>query len=100
MEKSLKITLNAVLLNYSRYDVQMAKYFVCRYLQKTTKKGGPWMVLIVIFALVTILAAIGTIKCLKSRNVLGLVFAAGSFLMFGAFTVATLLTENSVPVAH
>ncbi|MGN1400717.1 MAG: DUF2759 domain-containing protein [Bacillus sp. (in: firmicutes)] len=58
------------------------------------------MGLILIFGLVTILAGIGAYNCLKEKNMLGLVFAAGTFLIFGAFSVATLLTENSVPVAH
>ena len=40
MEKSLKITLNAVLLNYSRYDVQMAKNICMPLLTGNNEKRG------------------------------------------------------------
>lgn len=49
---------------------------------------------VIIFALVTILAAIGTVSALKNKNVLGIIFGAGSFIVFGWFVVMTLLHDG------
>ncbi|WP_163102601.1 DUF2759 domain-containing protein [Peribacillus alkalitolerans] len=57
------------------------------------------MGLVVIFGLVTILAAFGTISTLKNKNFLGLVFAAGTLAVFGWFTVMTAI-HHGIPVAH
>ena len=70
------------------------------FFRKKIKKGDFIMGLLFIFAAVTILAGIGTYTSFKNKNWLGIVFAAGTFVIFGAFTVASFLTENSVPVAH
>lgn len=58
-----------------------------------------FMGLVIIFALVTILAAYGTFTSLKNKNVLGLVFAFGSLVVFGWFTVMTLI-NSGFPTAH
>ncbi len=57
------------------------------------------MGLVIVFALVTILAAIGTLRTLKNKNFLGLFFAAASFAVFGWFTVMTVL-HHGFPTAH
>lgn len=48
----------------------------------------------IIFALVAVLAAYGAISALKNKNFLGLVFAAGSFAVFGWFAVMTLINSG------
>lgn len=57
------------------------------------------MGLMIIFALVTLFGAAGTLSALKNKNVLGLVFGAGTFLVFGWFTVMTVL-NSGYPAAH
>lgn len=57
------------------------------------------MGLVIIFSLVAILAAYGSFTSLKNKNMLGLVFAAGSFLVFGWFAVMTLL-HSGYPAGH
>lgn len=57
------------------------------------------MGLVIIFALVAILAAFGAISALKNKNILGLVFAAGSFLVFGGFALMTLI-KSGYPAVH
>lgn len=62
-------------------------------------KGGCTMVLMIIFALVTLFAGYGAFSALKNKNVLGIVFGAGTFLVFGWFTVMTVI-NNGFPAAH
>ena len=62
-------------------------------------KGGLQMGLVIIFALVTILAGYGTFTALKNKNVLGIVFGGGSLLVFGWFTIMTVI-YSGYPVAH
>lgn len=57
------------------------------------------MGLMVIFALVVIFAAFGVVRSLRDKNVLGLLFALGTVVVFGWFTVMTLL-NNGFPTAH
>ncbi|MDZ5471009.1 DUF2759 domain-containing protein (plasmid) [Bacillus sp. 31A1R] len=57
------------------------------------------MGLVIIFALTSLLAGYGTFTALKNKNVLGIVFGAGSFAIFGWFTVMTVL-NHGYPVAH
>lgn len=57
------------------------------------------MGLIIIFALVTILAGYGAFTALKNKNLLGIVFGGGTFLVFGWFTIMTLL-HHGFPTAH
>lgn len=56
------------------------------------------MGLMIIFALVALFAAYGTFSALKNKNVLGIIFGGGSFLVFGWFTVMTVL-NNGFPAA-
>lgn len=57
------------------------------------------MLLMIIFALVALFAGYATITSLKSKNVLGILFGGGSFLVFGWFTIMTIL-NNGFPAAH
>lgn len=53
--------------------------------------------LMVIFGLVGIFAAIGTVQAVKERNVLSILFNFGAFVVFGGFTVATIITGGYPP---
>lgn len=57
------------------------------------------MVLMVIFGLVSILGLFAIFTTFKKKNYLGLLFAAGSAVVFGWFTIMTILT-NGFPVSH
>ncbi len=56
--------------------------------------------LVVIFGLVAIFAAIGTYQSFKEKNLLGLVFNFGTFAIFGWFTVMTVLNHGYPPALH
>lgn len=53
----------------------------------------------IIFALVTILAAIGSFTSIKNKNILGIVFGLGTFVVIGWFTVMTFI-HSGYPAAH
>lgn len=53
--------------------------------------------LMVIFGLVGILAAVGTVQAFKERNIVSIVFNFGAFVVFGGFTVATIVTQGYPP---
>ncbi|MET3699225.1 uncharacterized protein DUF2759 [Bacillus oleivorans] len=57
------------------------------------------MGLVIIFALVTILGAIGTFTSFKNKNILGIVFGLGTFLVIGWFTIMTIL-NSGYPAVH
>ncbi|MBP2240873.1 hypothetical protein J2Z40_001432 [Cytobacillus eiseniae] len=54
---------------------------------------------VIIFFLVAILAAYGAWSAFKNKNILGLVFAAGSFIVFGGFALLTLI-NSGYPATH
>lgn len=54
-------------------------------------------ILMIIFGLVGIFAAIGTVQAVKERNVLSVLFNLGAFVVFGGFTVATIITQGYPP---
>ncbi|WP_192892894.1 DUF2759 domain-containing protein [Planococcus salinus] len=56
--------------------------------------------LMVIFGLIAIVAAIGTVQTFKNKEVLGFLFNFGTFAIFGAFTVATIITQGYPPSLH
>jgi uncharacterized PurR-regulated membrane protein YhhQ (DUF165 family) len=56
--------------------------------------------LMVIFGLIAVLAAIGSVQTLKNKEILGFLFNFGTFVIFGAFTVATLITHGYPPGLH
>lgn len=56
--------------------------------------------LMVIFGLIAILAAVGTVQTFKNKQILGLLFNFGTFVIFGGFTVATLITQGFPPSLH
>ncbi|AOV07850.1 DUF2759 domain-containing protein [Sporosarcina ureilytica] len=53
--------------------------------------------LMVIFGLVGIFAAIGTVQAFKERNILSIVFNLGACVVFGGFTIATIITQGYPP---
>ena len=53
--------------------------------------------LMVIFGLIGIFAAIGTVQAFKERNVLSILFNFGAFVVFGGFTVATIIIQGYPP---
>ncbi|MFZ3588137.1 DUF2759 domain-containing protein [Bacillus sp. DJP31] len=57
------------------------------------------MGLIIIFALVTLLAVVGAVRSLREKNMMGLGFAAGTVIVFGWFTIMTLI-HHGFPTAH
>jgi hypothetical protein len=63
------------------------------------KKGAFYMGPVIIFLLVAVLAAFGLIRSLKGKNVLGILFAFGSLIVFGWFAVMTFL-NNGFPATH
>lgn len=61
------------------------------------------MGLVIIFTLVTIVAAIGTLRSLVRKNMLAVFFAGGTTAVFGWFVVMTfiaMLNGHGVPTAH
>ncbi|MBM7705727.1 DUF2759 domain-containing protein [Chryseomicrobium aureum] len=56
--------------------------------------------LIVIFGLTTILAIVGTYQAFKERNFLGVFFNAATVLVFGFFSVATVIFQGYPPGLH
>ncbi|MCL6574284.1 MAG: DUF2759 domain-containing protein [Bacillus sp. (in: Bacteria)] len=57
------------------------------------------MGIVIIFAIVTVLAAYGGYSSIKNKNFLGAFFGIASFLVFGWFTVMTIV-ESGFPTAH
>lgn len=55
------------------------------------------MLLMIIFALIALLGGYGTISALKNKNILGAIFGAGSFLVFGWFAVMTVINDGFPP---
>ncbi|QHJ71474.1 DUF2759 domain-containing protein [Planococcus halotolerans] len=58
-----------------------------------------WL-LVLIFGLIAILAAIGTVQTFKNKEVLGFLFNFGTFAIFGGFAVATAITQGFPPTLH
>lgn len=58
-----------------------------------------WL-LVLIFGLIAILAAIGTVQTLKNKEILGFLFNFGTFAIFGGFAVATAITQGFPPALH
>lgn len=54
---------------------------------------------VIIFALVTILAAFGIVRSFKTKNLFGALFAVGTFVVFGWFSVMTFL-NSGYPSVH
>jgi Protein of unknown function (DUF2759) len=63
-------------------------------------KGALFMGLVIIFTLITLLAAYGAFKQLKSKNFLGAFWGAASFFVFGWFTVMTVLYHGIPTGTH
>ncbi|MCM3611259.1 DUF2759 domain-containing protein [Planococcus sp. MERTA32b] len=58
-----------------------------------------WL-LVIIFALIAVLAAIGTVQTLKNKEVLGFLFNFGTLAIFGGFAIATAITQGFPPHLH
>ncbi|MGG3469991.1 DUF2759 domain-containing protein [Neobacillus pocheonensis] len=58
------------------------------------------MGLVIIFALITVLAAFGGLRSLKNKNMLGAFWGVASFLVFGWFTVMTIVESGFPTGAH
>lgn len=56
--------------------------------------------LMVIFGLIAILAVVGTVQAFKERNVLSILFNLGAAVVFGGFTIATLVFQGFPPTLH
>lgn len=63
-------------------------------------KGGLFMGLVIIFGLVTLLAAIGAFTALKNKNLLGAFWGIASFAVFGWFTVMTVIHSGFPTGTH
>jgi len=50
--------------------------------------------LVIIFGLVGIFAAIGTVQAVKERNIVSIVFNLGACVVFGGFTIATIIFQG------
>ncbi|WP_033541928.1 DUF2759 domain-containing protein [Planococcus sp. CAU13] len=57
-------------------------------------------ILVVIFGLIAVLAAIGTVQTFKNKEVLGFLFNFGTLAIFGAFAVATAITQGFPASLH
>jgi len=56
--------------------------------------------LVVIFGLIAIFSAIGTVQAFKEKNLLGVVFNVGSFAIFAWFTVMTVWSHGYPASLH
>ena len=74
----------------------MILFVITDYWLKHGTKGEK-MGTVIIFLLITILAGIGAIRSLKDKNILGILFAGGSFLVLGWFSVMTILNSGFPP---
>lgn len=54
---------------------------------------------VIIFLLVAVLAVIGVIRSLKNKNILGILFSVGACLVFGWFSIMTLM-NSGFPAVH
>ena len=55
--------------------------------------------LMVIFGLIAILAVVGTVQAFKERNALSVLFNLGAAVIFGGFTIATLVFQGFPPTS-
>ncbi|HEY4565734.1 DUF2759 family protein [Planococcaceae bacterium Storch 2/2-2] len=53
--------------------------------------------LVVIFGLVGILSVVGTVQGFKERNVLSIIFNVASVVVFGGFTILTVIYQGYPP---
>ncbi|WP_028399205.1 DUF2759 domain-containing protein [Ectobacillus panaciterrae] len=58
------------------------------------------MGLVIIFLLVTLLAVFAAFRTLKEKNMLGAFLSVATVLVFGWFTVMTVLHNGYPPVSH
>lgn len=75
----------------------MKKY--CKNSKQNKRVEGICMGLVIIFALVTLLAVYSSLKTLRDKNLLAGGFSVATVLVFGWFTVMTVL-NNGYPPTH
>ena len=56
--------------------------------------------LMIIFGLIAILAVVGTFQAFKERNALSILFNAGAAVVFGGFTILTIVYQGFPPSLH
>ena len=56
--------------------------------------------LMFIFGLIAILAVVGTVQGFKERNLLSIVFNLLAAVIFGGFTIATIVFQGYPPSLH
>lgn len=56
--------------------------------------------LMVIFGLIGILAVVGTVQAFKERNIISIIFNLGAAVVFGGFTIATIVFQGYPPTLH
>lgn len=57
------------------------------------------MAIVIIFSLVSLLAIYAFVRALKTRNILALIFSGGAVLVFGFFSIMTLI-NSGYPKLH
>lgn len=59
------------------------------------------MGVIIIFSLIAILAAFATISAIRNKNILGFLFGAATLLVFGFFSIASIIyLPESIPAKN
>ncbi|WP_339250547.1 DUF2759 family protein [Sporosarcina sp. FSL W8-0480] len=58
------------------------------------------LILMVIFGLVAILSVVGTVQGFKERNILSIVFNLAAAVIFGGFTIATVVFGGYPATLH
>lgn len=69
------------------------------HIKEWVDRGGYCMGLVIIFTLVTLLAVFATLRTLREKNFLAGGFALATVLVFGWFTIMTVLYNGYPPTA-
>lgn len=69
------------------------------HIEEWVDRGGYCMGLVIIFALVTLLAVFATLRTLREKNLFAGGFAIATVLVFGWFTIMTVLYNGTPPAA-
>ncbi|TCW52405.1 uncharacterized protein DUF2759 [Bacillus thuringiensis] len=69
------------------------------HIKEWVDRGGYCMGLVIIFALVTLLAVFATLRTLREKNLFAGGFAIATVLVFGWFTIMTVLYSGYPPAA-
>jgi len=69
------------------------------HIEEWVDRGGYCMGLVIIFTLVTLLAVFATLRTLREKNFFASGFAIATVLVFGWFTIMTVLYNGYPPAA-